>query len=79
MGAAVEVYNELGYGMDFGKKGELESKRFVVDGMHVTTKGSSREHSCTLIGQQTERCQERIGDLGGSSRDRDFTWAAKRP
>ncbi len=49
MGAAFEVYNELGYGMDFGKRGELESKRFVVENMHVTTKGSSREHSCTLI------------------------------
>jgi len=49
MGAAVEVYNELAYGMDFGKRGGLESKRFVGEDMHVTPKGSSREHSCTII------------------------------
>ncbi|TWU42779.1 GxxExxY protein [Novipirellula artificiosorum] len=47
MGAAFEVYNELGYGMaedvfqrvgnliNFGKKGELEWKRFLIDDLHV--------------------------------------------
>jgi hypothetical protein len=44
MGAAVEVDNKLGYGMCFGKKSGFESKRFFVEDMHVTTKGSSREH-----------------------------------
>ncbi len=44
MAAAFEVYNELGYGLDFGKNWELESKQFVVEDLHVRTKGSSREH-----------------------------------
>jgi len=35
---------QVGYLINFGKKGELEWKRFVVEDLHVRSKGSSREH-----------------------------------
>jgi GxxExxY protein len=35
---------KVGYLINFGKKGELDWKRFVVEDLHVRTKGSSREH-----------------------------------
>jgi GxxExxY protein len=39
----------VGYLINFGKKGELEWKRFVVDDLHVRTKGSNWEHESSLI------------------------------
>ncbi|MFN7842314.1 MAG: GxxExxY protein, partial [Pirellula sp.] len=35
---------KVGYLINFGKKGELEWKRFVVDDLHVRTKESNWEH-----------------------------------
>ncbi len=35
---------QVGYLINFGKKGELEWKRFIVEDLHERTKGSSREH-----------------------------------
>jgi GxxExxY protein len=35
---------KVGYLINFGKKGELEWKRFIVDDLHVRTKESNWEH-----------------------------------
>jgi GxxExxY protein len=40
---------QVGYLINFGKKGELEWKRFVVDDLHVKTKKSKWEHKSSLI------------------------------
>jgi GxxExxY protein len=35
---------QVGYLINFGKKGELEWRRFVVEDLHVRTNGNIREH-----------------------------------
>ena len=48
MGAAFEVYNQLGYGMaeeiNFGHKGELQWKRFILSDLHEKGTRNTNSH-----------------------------------